>query len=38
MNMATAYASGMQDFIKAEEMYSLTLNGYERSRGRLTRG
>ena len=31
MNMAIVYKDGLKDFTKAEEMYRLSLDGYERS-------
>ena len=36
MNTAITFMDGLKDFTKAEEMYSLALDGHEKSKG--TRG
>ena len=34
MNMAIVYKAGLKDFAKAEEMYRVALDGYEKSLGK----
>ena len=34
MNMAIVYKDGLKNFTKAEDMFTLTLNGYEKSLGK----
>eukprot|EP00518_Triparma_eleuthera_P007253 CAMPEP_0182487048 /NCGR_PEP_ID=MMETSP1319-20130603/47705_1 /TAXON_ID=172717 /ORGANISM="Bolidomonas pacifica, Strain RCC208" /LENGTH=132 /DNA_ID=CAMNT_0024689157 /DNA_START=427 /DNA_END=825 /DNA_ORIENTATION=+ len=38
MNMAITYEEGLEDFPKAEEMFRLALDGYERSLGKVHKG
>eukprot|EP00518_Triparma_eleuthera_P000937 CAMPEP_0182460840 /NCGR_PEP_ID=MMETSP1319-20130603/5592_1 /TAXON_ID=172717 /ORGANISM="Bolidomonas pacifica, Strain RCC208" /LENGTH=41 /DNA_ID= /DNA_START= /DNA_END= /DNA_ORIENTATION= len=34
MNMGLTYEAGLKDFVKAEQMYTQALDGYQRSLGK----